>query len=148
MQATTKASPEALAAALVGLWDDVLHSTDARFPALIEELGLSFTQVKALVRVADGEEPTVGELADLLGLSLPATSRATDGLARRGLVDRREDPADRRARRLALTDEGRAVLDRLAAARREGLEAWAEQLPEAHRARLHAVLTEIEEDRP
>ena len=64
-----------------------------------ERLDLSFTQFKALTAAADGE-PTVKALAERLGLSLPGASRAVDQLARRGLLDRREDADDRRCKRL------------------------------------------------
>ncbi|HEY1451483.1 MAG TPA: hypothetical protein VGF47_11080, partial [Solirubrobacteraceae bacterium] len=46
----------------------------------IGELDLSFTQLKALsVLEADGEERSVKGLAEALGVSLPAMSRAVDG---------------------------------------------------------------------
>jgi DNA-binding MarR family transcriptional regulator len=56
-------------------------SSPALFRAL-EEMELSFTQVKALFTLERGEL-SVGEIGAALGLSLPATSRAVDGLAGR-----------------------------------------------------------------
>jgi DNA-binding MarR family transcriptional regulator len=76
----------------------------------IAELDLSFTQTKALCALeADGEGRSVKALADSLGLSLPATSRAVDGLYERGLVGREEDSEDRRMKRVRLTEAGRKV---------------------------------------
>jgi DNA-binding MarR family transcriptional regulator len=76
----------------------------------IAELDLTFTQIKALfVLEADGEERSVKALAESLGVSLPAMSRAVDGLFERGFVDRREDPADRRVRRVRLTEAGHSI---------------------------------------
>jgi DNA-binding MarR family transcriptional regulator len=57
----------------------------------------------------DGEDRSVKALADSLGLSLAAMSRAVDGLFERGLVGREEDPGDRRMKRVGLTDAGREV---------------------------------------
>jgi DNA-binding MarR family transcriptional regulator len=76
----------------------------------IAGLDLSFTQIKALCALeADGEERSVKAMAQSLGISLPAMSRAVDGLFERGLVGREEDPADRRMKRVRLTDAGARV---------------------------------------
>jgi DNA-binding MarR family transcriptional regulator len=76
----------------------------------IAELDLSFTQIKALCALeADSEGRSVKALADSLGLSLPTTSRAVDGLYERGLVGREEDAEDRRMKRVRLSDAGRRV---------------------------------------
>ncbi len=76
----------------------------------IAEMDLSFTQIKALCALeADGEERSVKALAASLGLSVAAISRAVDGLFERGLVEREEDPEDRRMKRVRLTTDGLAV---------------------------------------
>ena len=76
----------------------------------IGELDLSFTQIKALCALEnDGQERSVKGLADTLGVSLAAMSRAVDGLFERGLVSREEDPADRRMKRVRLTPSGHEV---------------------------------------
>src|ERR1700692_1280816 len=76
----------------------------------IAELDLSFTQLKALCALeTDGEERSVKALAESLGVSLPAMSRAVDGLFERGFVRREEDTVDRRMKRVRLTDAGRAA---------------------------------------
>ena len=78
----------------------------------IAELDLSFTQIKALCALdTDGEDRSVKALAESLGVSLPAMSRAVDGLYERGFVDREEDPVDRRMKRVRLTEAGRAVTE-------------------------------------
>jgi DNA-binding MarR family transcriptional regulator len=76
----------------------------------IAELDISFTQLKALCALdADGEERSVKALAESMKVSLPAMSRAVDGLFERGFVQREEDPADRRMKRVRLTGAGRRV---------------------------------------
>jgi DNA-binding MarR family transcriptional regulator len=78
----------------------------------IGELDLSFTQLKALCVLEsddDGEGRSVKALAESLGVSLPAMSRAVDGLFERGFVGREEDTVDRRMKRVRLTDAGRAA---------------------------------------
>jgi DNA-binding MarR family transcriptional regulator len=89
----------------------------------IAELDLSFTQLKALCALEmDGDERSVKALGESLGISLPAMSRALDGLFERGFVERREDPLDRRFRRVSLTDAGRTVPQALNQARLSALQ--------------------------
>src|SRR5271155_2134149 len=89
----------------------------------IGELDLSFTQIKALCALeTDGEERSVKALAETLGVSLAAMSRAVDGLYERGLVGREEDRSDRRMKRVRLTDAGRAVPQALQYARLSALQ--------------------------
>jgi DNA-binding MarR family transcriptional regulator len=114
----------------------------------IAELDLSFTQIKALCALeADGEGRSVKALADSLGLSLPATSRAVDGLYERGLVGREEDPEDRRMKRVGLTDAGRKVPIALNEARLSALAELMSSLGEDEAAALERALQLILESR-
>ncbi|HEY2637073.1 MAG TPA: MarR family transcriptional regulator, partial [Solirubrobacteraceae bacterium] len=72
-----------------------------------------------------------------------ATSRAVDALYRDGLVSRREDEADRRVKRIALTSAGDAVLDRLGAARRDALTRFASRLTGDERDGLARALAPV-----
>src|SRR5690242_16642316 len=84
----------------------------------IDESGLNFSQMKALVALAGGveaEPATVKDVAERLGISLASASRAVDDLVRRALATRVEDPDDRRVRRVSLTAEGQEVADELIA---------------------------------
>ena len=88
----------------------LMRTANVRTFNAIAELDLSFTQIKALCALeTDGEERSVKALAESLGVSLPAMSRAVDGLFERGFVGREEDPGDRRMKRVRLTDAGRTV---------------------------------------
>lgn len=107
----------------------------------IAELDLTFTQIKALfVLEVDGEELSVKALAESLGVSLPAMSRAVDGLFERGFVDRREDPADRRVRRVRLTEAGRSVPRALNEARLSALQELIDSLEDKEAAALACAL--------
>lgn len=76
----------------------------------IADLDISFTQLKALCALEnEGEDRSVKALAESMKVSLPAMSRAVDGLYERGFVERDEDPVDRRMKRVRLTDAGLAV---------------------------------------
>jgi DNA-binding MarR family transcriptional regulator len=109
----------------------------------IDETGLSFTQMKALVRIAghDESEPwTVKDVSERLGISLASASRAVDGLVKRKLATRVEDAEDRRVRRVSLTATGQSMADELMAARLAGLERFVETLGADERRKLDAAL--------
>ncbi|MBV1851715.1 MarR family winged helix-turn-helix transcriptional regulator [Catellatospora tritici] len=67
-------------------------------------------QVASLYVLDGGARPTVGDLAGQLGRSTSVTSRLVDQLVRRGWIERAEDLADRRAKRLRITPAGRDFL--------------------------------------
>jgi len=114
----------------------------------IAELDLSFTQLKALCFMeTGGEERSVKALAESMGLSLPAMSRAVDGLFERGFVEREEDPTDRRMKRVRLTDAGRTVPRALNDARLSALAELMSSLGEEEAAALEHALGLILERR-
>jgi DNA-binding MarR family transcriptional regulator len=119
---TPLAGREALTRDLYALASYLMRAANLGTFNAIAELDLSFTQIKALCALeAEGEERSVKALAELLGVSLPAMSRAVDGLFERGLVGREEDQADRRMKRVRLADAGRLVPQALNEARLSAL---------------------------
>lgn len=86
--------------------------------------GLGMPQIAALFRIRGHPGCGVGDIATHLDITNAAASQMLDRLVRLGLVDRREDPADRRGKLLSLTEAGSSML-------REGLDArmeWIEEL--------------------
>ena len=66
---------------------------------------------RKLLAVIGSKEPgTLNEVAAAVGRGAPATSRAVDTLVRAGLVERTQDPDNRRRLALRLTDQGREEL--------------------------------------
>jgi DNA-binding MarR family transcriptional regulator len=114
----------------------------------IAELDLSFTQIKALCALeTDGVERSVKALAELLGVSLPAMSRAVDGLFERGFVGREEDSEDRRMKRVRLTKAGRTVPQALNEARLSALQELLSSLGDEESLALEHALSLILERR-
>jgi DNA-binding MarR family transcriptional regulator len=70
----------------------------------------------SVIRVLDRGPRQVGDLAHLLRVDVSVASRQVAALAEVGLVDRDVPATDRRARTVALTEAGRAVAARSAAA--------------------------------
>jgi DNA-binding MarR family transcriptional regulator len=112
---------------------------------MLGELGLSFTQVKALHLLRDAADVNVKDVAGSLGMSLPAMSRSLDGLVQRGLVERRESEKDRRAKLVRLLPAGRKVVADVERARVSALEEFTATLSDEERAGLHATLLPIVE---
>ncbi|MBS1884404.1 MAG: MarR family transcriptional regulator [Actinobacteria bacterium] len=114
---------------------------------VIEESGLTTSQCKVLLELGGlGDRPStwqVTDLADVFGASLPAMSRAVDGLVKKGLATRVEDPTDRRVRLVRITADGRELVDHLTTVRRNGLEAFAATLSAAQRRKLDAAVESL-----
>ncbi|WP_307093047.1 MarR family winged helix-turn-helix transcriptional regulator [Arthrobacter sp. B2I5] len=71
---------------------------------------LSASQLSTL-KMMLGEGQRVGEIARNLGVRVPSATEQIIKLERAGLARREPDPADSRAVRVILTDEGRAAVD-------------------------------------
>jgi DNA-binding MarR family transcriptional regulator len=114
---------------------------------VIDESGLTFAQMKAVVDLQDpdGEARTVTALSEELGISVASASRAADGLVRKKLVTRVEDPNDRRVKRLALTAKGQRLADRIISARLAGLEDFTGSLEAGERQKLESALDALME---
>lgn len=73
------------------------------------EVALSLRQYRMLERLTERPHRT-GELASVSGIAQPTASAAVATLEARGLVDRKRDPADRRATLIEINETGRRVL--------------------------------------
>lgn len=76
---------------------------DGLVAAGLSEARVPHTHVTAYIK-ADGSRLT--ELAEQARMTLPAMSELVDDLQRLGIVERRPDPRDRRAKLICLTDIG------------------------------------------
>src|SRR5512136_1623415 len=85
-------------------WSEVfMHRSMRDFRRFMDETGLSFSQINILMRLLHGGSAGVSEIGDQLGVTNAAASQAVDRLVELELIERTEDPQDRRAKRLALT---------------------------------------------
>jgi DNA-binding MarR family transcriptional regulator len=76
----------------------------------------------------DEEVATVGRLAELFGIGLPAASVLADRLVRAGYVDRNEDTSDRRRVLLTLTRAGVQLITELQEGSHLHLRRWMARL--------------------
>jgi len=77
--------------------------------------GMTRAKWAVLARLDRYEGLKQTELAEMLDLQPISLTRLLDGLAENGLIERRPDPDDRRAKRLYLTPTARPLLERLTA---------------------------------
>jgi DNA-binding MarR family transcriptional regulator len=148
MQGPTVSSEE-LAKQLTRFLMSAMRTAQTEVFQIVGELDLSMTQLKILhILDHSDHELTPSELAQFVGLSPAATGRAVDAMTRTGLVSRRDDDTDRRVKRLALTDSGRAAVTRITEARIAGLARVVEDLDDDQRAALSAALAPLLPDSP
>ena len=81
-----------------------------RFDEALRPLGLTSGQFSLLMSLNRPEPPTIGRVAGVLAMDRTTFTANLKPLVRRGLVEIRVDPADRRSRRLVLSLAGRALL--------------------------------------
>ncbi|WP_435818937.1 MarR family winged helix-turn-helix transcriptional regulator [Micromonospora chersina] len=85
-------------------------------------------------------------LAEHLRIAPRSATEVVDGLAERGLVERRPDPVDRRATLVALTGEGERVGEAIRVARAAEAEKFFGALDPADRAELTRILRRLRDD--
>ena len=78
------------------------------------QFGITRAQWVVLVRLDRSEGLKQSELAEILDLQPISLTRLLDKLCESGLIERRPDPVDRRAKRLFLTPAARPLLEKLA----------------------------------
>lgn len=126
---------------LFGLFTDLVHRVlVTEILPDIAELDLTHAQVEALLFLVRHDPACVGDLADGLGVSYPAATKAIDRLVAKGLVTRKESERDRRLSELSVTEAGREAIVRIRVARRSRLEAiFARMASEDQRAMLKGL---------
>ena len=87
----------------------VLVAISAKSIAAVEDVA-NVTQVRALVVVASHGSVSLGELAEAANIHLTRASRLCDRLVLKGLINRADDPANRRQLNLTLTPSGKRVV--------------------------------------
>ncbi len=100
------------------------------------DLDLSMGQLKVLFVLYHAGATPVGGVADKLQIGLPAASVVVDKMVQMQLVERHEDPQDRRRTLVRLTANGEKLARDLREGRREQLRDWLERLNDGDLAAL------------
>lgn len=125
----------------------VLVAISSQSIAAVED-EVDLTQFRALVIVASRGSVSLGELAEGAGLHLSTASRMCDRMVAASLLNRADDPANRRQLVLTLTDRGRRLVEKVMHQRRTALEPMLAAMPKSRRAELVTLLQEFAALRP
>jgi DNA-binding MarR family transcriptional regulator len=105
-----------------------------RFEVRAREFSLNLAQCKVLARLEKNEGVSQARLAELAEVDAMTMVRILDRMEADGLLERRPDPADRRARCLYLTPKAKPLVDQI----------W--RLSEVTRAEVFAGIGKTERD--
>ena len=83
------------------------------------------------------------DIADALNFALRTVTEALDGLERDRLVERKPDPADRRAKIVSITETGRQVLEAAEMPRKQLLEEIFSALDDKQLAQLQSIVSSL-----
>lgn len=136
----------------------LIHEIDRlvkkRFDRFAETTGMSRAQWQVLARVAKQEGVNQATLADLVSVEPITICRMVDRLEALGLVERRPDPNDRRARLIHMTEAARPGLERMKAVAQalfaevlEGITPEEEAILFRLLSRIHTNLVAVPDDR-
>ena len=95
------------------LLKDVSRRYVLRFEQRAREISLTLPQCKALVRLEKNQGVSQARLAEIAEVEPMTMVRILDRMEADGLIERRPDPVDRRARCLYLTRKAKPLLDKI-----------------------------------
>jgi DNA-binding MarR family transcriptional regulator len=116
-----------------------LVGVSARSLVDVEET-VTVTQFRTLVVLRAHGVSRLNRLSDRLQVNASTALRTVERLMAVGLVDRRENPDDRREVVIELTDRGRQLVDEVTARRRRAIEAIVRSMPVEQRAAMVEAL--------
>ena len=117
-----------------------LRAGDLDIDAVVE---LTMAQMRVLFRLRNHGAITSGKLAAGLHVTLPTITSVIDRMIGHGLVERSDDPNDRRRVILALSKDGEALVERIQQGRRHRLTLLVDALGEEDLLSLVSGLTAL-----
>ena len=131
--------------ALIGA---VLRATQAFVGLALRSLAatgapITLAQYRMLAVLDADDRQNVRDLAARLGVERSTATRMCNRLVGAGLIERGEDPSDRRAVVISLTEDGREVVAAVTRARRDNVATLLRSLPPARRDQIVDLLDEF-----
>ncbi len=87
----------------------------------------------------------ISEISERFEITSAAASQHVDNLVQAGLIERTEDPRDRRAKQIQLSPKGRALIESGMSERYRWMDALAETLEEKDRQKIAEALVILTE---
>ena len=112
------------------------------FIVYAKEHGLSMSQLGALMHISKKGVSGITDIGDDLGVTNAAVSQMIDRMVQHNLIERTEDPDDRRAKRIELTQKGKKVIGECTEARQRWLVTLSDSISDADK-KLAAKMLEL-----
>jgi DNA-binding MarR family transcriptional regulator len=126
---------------IVHQWMDIfMHRSWRSWNHLAKSSGLSMPQFGILMQVHHRGNCAIGDIGEHFDITSAAASQLVDKLVQGGLIRREEDPQDRRAKVLNLTDKGRNFIQHGIEERRRWVDEVAGKLTSEERAKVAEAL--------
>lgn len=116
---------------------------DASDCTVLDQFDLTPSQFRVLTLIAQREEMRLVDLSDAMLVARSTITRIVDLLEQRSLVQRLDDPVDRRTQRLVLTPDGRACWHNARTAHEQVVANHFELLSEPEQQSLRHLLTHL-----
>lgn len=120
--------------------DFAMHHSMRERAHFAKATGLSMPQFGILMQLHYRGNCAVGDISERFDITNAAASQLVDKLVQSGLIQREEDPADRRAKLLNLTDKGRRLIQQGIEERYRWVEQLAVKLTAEERAKVDEAL--------
>jgi DNA-binding MarR family transcriptional regulator len=128
----------------IGYWlRFVSNHVSFSFRDRIAPLGVTVAEWVALRSLHNRAPCTLGDLAQQMGTDPAASSRLVEKLLKKKLVSRVPSAADRRSVTVALTDDGRKLVAKIAQQADDNDAAFFDQLPDADKAHLLRIMQKL-----
>ena len=125
----------------VRAWMDVfMHRSMRGWAQFAKSSGLSMPQFSIVMQLHHNGAFGMSEVSERFEITPAAASQLVDKLVQNGFVQREEDPKDRRAKSLNLTDKGRELVRRGAQERYHWVDDLAGKLSATERVKVSEAL--------
>lgn len=141
MDESSSAGPARLAEVIDEFLTAIRKGTETSAFDVFTEMDLTLTQLRTVFLLAEADaDLSINEIADRVHTSVATAGRTVDRLTRLELVDRREDPEDRRSKLVSLTSEGKKLTDIQIEGVRRRIRSFSDALPADVADRLRSAM--------
>lgn len=120
--------------------DVVAHRTMRDWSRFVKSTGISMPQFSILMQLHHRGACGVSDIGGRMDVTSAAASQLVDKLAQAGLIERTEDPQDRRAKRITLSPKGQELIRAGISERYRWVDALAESLSADERQKVGEAL--------
>ena len=134
-------SPPQLIQTIRQFMDFAMHHSMRERAHFAKATGLSMPQFGILMQLHYRGNCAVGDISERFDITNAAASQLVDKLVQSRLIQREEDPSDRRAKLLNLTDKGKKLIQQGIEERYRWVDQLAEKLTAEERAQVDEAIT-------